>query len=449
MVGAREHNWHSRTWRIAAPVIITNVSVPLLGIVDTAVVGRLPGPEFVGAVAVGALIFHLLYHGCNFLRMGTTGLTAQSFGARDGTEVRTWLGRAVVLGAAVGLMLAILQIPIFSLASWIIGASDTVTPLAETYFSIRIWAAPFALANFALLGWFFGTQNTKAALITQIYMNGINVVLDIWFVIGLDLGVAGVAWATIIGETTALGLGLFLASRQLRRMGGHFDLERLMRAAALVRMFSVNRDIFLRSMCLQASFLTMTSVGARMGDATLAANAVLLHFQTFMAFALDGFAMAAEALTGEALGAGSKRRFRAAAKASSLWAVVFSIFFSLFYLVFGTEIIALITTEPTVREIAGTYLIWPIVMPMIAVWSYQLDGIFIGCTWTRQMRNSMAFSLLVFLCSLYVLVPLIGNHGVWTAVAIMMVTRAATLAWMMPGLVEAIPDNEQSPANNT
>lgn len=434
-------NWHARTWRIAAPVIITNVSVPILGIVDTAVVGRLPGPEYVGAVAVGALIFSLLYHGCNFLRMGTTGLTAQSYGARDGSEVRTWLGRALMLGGAVGLFLAVMQIPIFAAASLIIGASDTVTPLTETYFHIRIWAAPFALANFALLGWFFGTQNTKAALITQIYMNGVNVVLDIWFVMGLDLGVAGVAWATVIGETTALGLGLILARAQLRRIGGRFERATLLRPDALKRMFSVNRDIFIRSMCLQASSVAITAIGARMGDATLAANAVLLHFQTFMAHALDGFAMAAEALTGEALGARSRRNFRAATRATGIWALVFASIFSLFYWGAGEHIIALITTEPTVRAGAEAYLIWTVVLPLFSVWSFQLDGIFIGCTWTRQMRNTMALSLAVFLCSLWVLVPLIGNHGLWASLCVMMTVRALSLASLLPALTRQIPDD--------
>lgn len=440
MVGDSARSWHGRTWRIAAPVIITNVSVPVLGIVDTAVVGRLPGPEYVGAVAVGALIFNLLYHGCNFLRMGTTGLTAQSYGAGDGTEVRTWLGRAVLLGGAVGILMALLQVPIFALAAWVVGASDTVTPLAHTYFSIRIWAAPFALANFALLGWFFGTQNTKAALITQIYMNGINVLFDLWFVMGLDWGVAGVAWATVIGETTALGLGLILAGAHLRRMGGRFDRAALLRTAALKRMFGVNRDIFIRSMCLQASFVAMTSAGARMGDATLAANAVLLHFQTFMAYALDGFATAAEALTGEALGAGSRRRFKAAAKTAGIWAAGFSIVFTLIYLVFGESVIAVITTEPTIRDAAGIYLVWATILPMISVWSFLLDGIFIGCTWTRQMRNSMAMALVVFLISLNFMTPAFGNHGLWAAFAMMMITRAATLAWMLPGLMRQIPE---------
>lgn len=436
--------WHGRTWRIAAPVIITNVSVPVLGIVDTAVVGRLPGPEYVGSVAVGALIFSLLYHGCNFLRMGTTGLTAQSFGARDGTEVRTWLGRSILLGCAIGILMVLLQIPIFAFSAWVIGASDTVTPLSETYFSVRIWAAPFALANFALLGWFFGTQNTKAALITQIYMNGINVILDIWFVMGLGWGVAGVAWATVIGETTALGLGLVFAAAQLRRMGGKFDMAALMRPAALKRMLGVNRDIFIRSTCLQASFLALTAAGARMGDATLAANAVLLHFQTFMAYALDGFATAAEALTGEALGAGSKRRFRAAVRATSVWALGFAVLFSMFYFLAGEAIVALITTDLSVRATAADYLLWAAIMPLVSVWSYQLDGIFIGCTWTRQMRNSMALSLAIFLVALYALVPYLGNHGLWAAMTIMMIARATTLGWMLPGLIRSIPGNDDN-----
>ena len=433
--------WHNRTWRIAAPVIITNVSVPVLGIVDTAVVGRLPGPEYVGAVAVGALIFSLLYHGCNFLRMGTTGLTAQSYGAGDGSEVRTWLGRAVLVGAAVGVLMVLLQWPIFELAALIVGPSDTVRPLSETYFSVRIWAAPFALANFALLGWFFGVQNTRAALITQIYMNGVNVVLDIWFVQGLGWGVEGVVWATVFSEITALFLGLLLAARHMHRMGGQFDLQALLLPSALRRMFSVNRDIFIRSMCLQASFVIMTAVGARMGDTALAANAVLLHFQTFMAYALDGFATAAEALTGEAMGARSRRRFNAAFRASAQWALVFSVVFSLAYWAFGTSVIAMITTEAGVRAAAGEYLIWATVLPIISVWSYQLDGVFIGCTWSRQMRNSMALSLLAFLISLPLLVPVFHNHGLWIAFIIMMISRAVTMALMLPKLAEQIHDD--------
>lgn len=430
--------WHRRTWRIALPVIVTNVSVPVLGIVDTAVVGRLPGPEFVGAVAVGALIFSLLYHGCNFLRMGTTGLTAQSFGARDGREVRTWLVRALMLGGAVGLIMVVLQWPIFEVSAFIIGPSDNVRPLTEEYFRIRIWAAPAALANFALLGWFFGVQNTRAALITQIYMNGINALLDIWFVLGLGWGIAGVAWATVIGESTAALLGLFLAALHLRKLGGHFNRAAIMQAAPLKRMLGVNRDIFLRSMCLQSVFVILTAIGARMGDSILAANAILLHMQVFVAYALDGFATAAEALTGEAKGARSRAKFTAAVRASFTWALIFAVAFSGLTIVLGPFVIDFLTISESVRGMAREYLIWSIVLPLVSVWSFQLDGIFIGCTWSREMRNSMALSLLIYLASLPILVPAYGNHGLWAAFLILMAARAVTMGWMLPKLQRSI-----------
>lgn len=430
--------WHLRTWRIALPVIVTNVSVPIMGIVDTAVVGRLPGPEYVGAVAIGALIFNLLYHGCNFLRMGTTGLTAQSFGARDGREVRTWLVRALIFGASIGVMMVVLQWPIFEMSAFIIGPSENVLPLSREYFEIRIWSAPAALANFALLGWFFGVQNTRAALITQIYMNGINAVLDIWFVLGLGWGVAGVAWATVIGETTAVFLGLLLAGRHLRKMGGHFDRAQIMQTAPLKRMLGVNRDIFIRSMCLQSVFVILTALGARMGDTVLAANAILLHIQVLTAYALDGFSNAAEALSGEAKGARNRTNFISAIRTTVFWSFLLAIVFSGMTAIFGPYMIDALTVVTAVRETARTYLIWSIFLPLVSVWSFQLDGIFIGCTWTREMRNAMIVSLTVYLAVIPILVPPYANHGLWSAFMVLMAARALTLGWMLPRLQREI-----------
>ncbi len=438
-MGAEESRyWHRRTWRIALPVIVTNVSVPVLGIVDTAVVGRLPGPEYVGAVAVGALIFNLLYHGCNFLRMGTTGLTAQSFGARDGREVRTWLARALMLGGVLGALMVILQWPIFEIASLIVGPSDSVRPLTEEYFSIRIWSAPAALANYALLGWFFGTQNTRAALITQIYMNGINALLDFWFVMGFGWGVAGVAWATVTGETTAVILGLYLARKRLNTMGGRFDFIRIMQAAPIKRMLSVNGDIFVRSMCLQAVFVILTAIGARMGDTALAANAILLHIQILTAYGLDGFSTAAEALAGEAKGARNRRNFNAAIRTTATWACFLAVIFSGLTALFGPLMIDALTVDEDVRTSARAYLIWSIFLPVISVWSFQLDGIFIGCTWSREMRNAMILSLLIYLAALPLLIPAFGNHGLWCAFMILMAARAMTLGVLLPKLQREI-----------
>jgi MATE family multidrug resistance protein len=427
-------NWNRKTWALAGPVILSNVSVPLLGAVDTAVVGQLPGPHYLGGVAVGALIFSVIYGGCNFLRMGTTGLTAQSLGAGNPDEVRGWLARAGLLAVAVGILLIAIQAPVIWASLKIVNPSQQVAPLTEAYFSIRIWGAPFALLNFALLGWFFGIQNTRAALATQIFMNGVNIVLDLWFVLGLGWGVEGVAWATLIAEISAVALGLWLATRNLDAIGGHWQPARIFDTARLARMVKVNGDIFIRSMCLQAAFVMMTAIAARMGDLMLATNAVLLNFQIFSAYAMDGFANAAEALTGEAVGARNRDRFRRAVRASSLWALIFSAAFAVFFFVAGPSLIDILTGVEAVRATARIYLPWMVVLPMISVWSFQLDGIFIGATWTTEMRNGMAMSLSVFALALYLMVPGMGNHGLWLAFSVFMVARALTLGAVYPRL---------------
>jgi MATE family multidrug resistance protein len=431
-------NWNRKTWSLAGPVILSNISVPLLGAVDTAVVGHLPGPHYLGAVAVGALIFSVIYQGCNFLRMGTTGLTAQSLGARDPDEVRTCLARAALLAVSVGVLLIALQSPVIWASLQIINPGPQVQPMADAYFSIRIWGAPMALLNLALLGWFFGIQNTRAALATQVFMNGVNIVLDLWFVLGLGWGVEGVAWATLIAEVSAIALGAWMVRRNLSRVGGHWHVRGVINAERLARMFWVNGDIFIRSMCLQAAFVLIISIGARMGDLTLAANAVLLNFQIFSAYAMDAFANAAEALTGEAVGARNRKQFRKAVKASSLWALIFSALFSIFYFAVGPLLIDLLTSIDTVRVAAREYLPWMVVLPLFSVWSFQLDGIFIGSTWTTEMRNGMAMSLVVFGVALFLLVPALENHGLWLSFCLFMVTRALTLGAVYPRLERTV-----------
>ncbi len=430
--------WHARVWRLAGPAIATNVSVPLLGAVDTAVVGRLPGPEYVGAVAVAALIFSLAYQGCNFLRMGTTGLTAQSFGARDGTEVRTWLARSTILGGGIGILFILLQAPIYELARLIIAPSPAVDPLARDYFDIRIWGAPASLINFAMLGWFLGVQNARAALITQLFLNGVNAALDFWFVLGLGWGVAGVAWATLIAEISAAILSLWIAASMLRRMGGRLDRRALTAAQPIRRMLAVSRDMFLRSLCLQTTFAAMTAIGSRFGDTALAANAVLLHFQIFMAYALDAFSHAAGSLTGAAYGARSRRQFDAAVQVCALWASLFAVVFSLAYAAAGERIVDLVTTVEAVRQTAYLYLPWLVFSPVISIAGFLFDGVFTGCTWSRQMRDSMAFSLVAYLVALAVLTPAYGNHGLWAAFLVLMLARGVSMAWYYRRLVGTV-----------
>ena len=425
-------------WHLAAPIILSNVSVPLLGAVDTAVVGHLPGAHYIGGVAVGSLIFSFVYWGFGFLRMGTGGLTAQAFGAGNADEVRSVFARAALLAGLLGLAVVALQWPLGELALTLVNASSDVEQLADQYYYIRIWGAPAALLNYAMVGWFIGIRDARSALIMQVAMNGTNILLDLWFVIGLGLGVAGVAWATLISEVGAIFIGALLLRRNLKRIGGTWRRESILARAPLVRLLVVNRDIFIRTLGLQLSFATFTAIGARMGDAALAANAVLMIFQSIMAYALDGFAHAAEALAGGYLGARDRAKFRHAVKVSSMWALAFAAFFTLVYLMFGGLIIDTITNIPDIRMLAREYLIWTVISPLISVWSFQLDGIFIGATRTADMRNAMLQSVVIYVAALAILVPAYGNHGLWAALMVLMVARAITLGLRYPALERSI-----------
>ena len=367
-------------WRLAGPIILSNVSVPLLGAVDTAVVGHLQGAHNIGAVAVGVMAFSVLFWGFGFLRMGTSGLAAQALGAGDGDEVRAVLGRALLLGGLFSIALIVLQGPASALTMAMMEPGPAVRPLAETYFTIRIWGAPAALANFALLGWFIGTQNTKAPLYVQVALNGVNIGLDLLFVLGFGWGVDGVAWATLIAEWSALLFWLWPLLTHLKRLGGRWSRPAIVDAARHRRLLAINSDIFLRTLCLQASFVIFMRMGAAQGDLVLAANAVLFNFQAVMSYALDAFAHAASSLTGHALGRGDRARFRRAVIASGRWALLFALLYGAAYLLAGPALIAVMTDIPAVRAEAGIYLPWLIASPLVSVWSYHLDGIFIGAT---------------------------------------------------------------------
>jgi len=425
-------------WALALPIMLSNVSVPLLGAVDTAVVGHLPGAHYIGAVALGGLIFSFVYWGFGFLRMGTTGFTAQALGAKDGDEVRSMLARAIIAAVILGLCVIALQWPLKTLAFTLIDASSQVEGLAGEYYQIRIWGAPAALANYALVGWFIGVRNTRAALIMQLVMNGLNIILDLWFVNGLGLGVAGVAWASLISEIFAVAVGLLLTRHNLREIGGHWISKRIFDSQRLLRLLTVNVDIFIRTLCLQAGFALFTAQAAKMGDMVLAANAILLNFQSIMAYALDGFALAVEALAGGFLGAGDRQGFRQAVKTSTGWAFGFAVMFSLLFAVLGGPMIDVMTNIDDIRTLTRTFMPWMILMPILSVWSFQLDGIFIGATRTGDMRNAMIISLIVFLVALPLLIPGFHNHGLWSAFAIFMIARAVTLGLYYPALERSV-----------
>jgi len=426
---------HRDVLAIAVPMIFSNVTTPLIGAVDTAVIGQLGSAPLIGAVAVGATIFTFFYWAFGFLRMGTTGLTAQASGAARQREVLATLYRALLVAGAAGLAIIVLQGAIAAAAFTLMGASADVNTAARTYFDIRIWSAPAALVNYALVGWFIGLGRAGMAFRLQLLLNLTNIGLDALFVLGFGWGIAGVAAGTLIAETGAAVVGIAVALRAAE--GVKLRAWRVFNAGKLKRMIAVNGDIMIRTLGLLFAFSFFTAQGARSGDLILAANAVLMHFLSVSAYFLDGVAYATEALTGKAIGARDPKRFSAAVRLSSVWAAALSLATGAAFWLAGGAIIDVMTVNTAVREVARDYLFWAALAPLIGVACFQLDGIFIGATRTRDMRNMMLISLAVYLGAWALLTPLLGNHGLWAALMVLFVVRALTLAWRFPSLERA------------
>ncbi|MEN8832872.1 MAG: MATE family efflux transporter [Pacificibacter sp.] len=424
---------HKRVLAIALPIVLSNATVPILGVVDTGVVGQMGLAAPIGAVGLGTVILSSIFWLFGFLRMGTTGLVAQARGAGNAGEVSALLSRVMMIAAAAGLTLIVLQVPILWLAFQVAPASAEVESLARSYISIRIWSAPFAIAVFGLTGWLIASERSRAVLVLQLWMNGLNVVLDIWFVLGLGWGVQGVASATVIAEISGALLGLYLCRSALAHPNWWmwsqiFDMERVMNMAR------VNTDIMIRSVLLLAIMVSFAFFGSGFGDLTLAANHILMQFVQITAFALDGFAFTAEVLVGQAMGAGSAVALRRGALMASFWGLLICTALAVVFAVFGGAIVDVMTTAPDVQSEARRFLPWMVAVPLVGLCAWMLDGVFIGATRTRDMRNMSAISLAVYLAAVYTLSPLFGAHGLWAALLISYVARGATLAWKYPEL---------------
>ena len=423
---------------MAWPIILANVTVPLLGAVDTAVVGHLPEPYYIGAVAIGAMLFNYLYHLFNCLRMGTTGPTAQARGAGDHAEVRAMIGRALLLAAVIGSVIVALQLPIIAFAFWIIKASAQVEHYAREYFLIRVWAMPAVLGSYAIIGWFYGLRNVRTPLVIQIFVNCLNIVLALIFVFVFDWGVPGVATASLIAEYAGLLLGLYSVWRTLRDLPDDGRRARLLDPVQLRRMVAINGDIVLRTICVVSVLGFFMAKSAELGDVQLAANQVLHHFLIFTSFALDGVAHAAEAILGESVGRRDRAAFLHGMRVVFLWSGVIGLINILIYAVAGHAIIALMTSIPEVRAAAANYLWWPVLMPLASVWAYTYDGVYLAATRTRIMRNTVMASFVIFLTLLYTLMPLIGNAGLWIAVGGFLTGRGALLHVFFPRVLRTI-----------
>lgn len=431
---------HRRILKIAFPIVLANVTVPLLGLVDTGVIGQLGEAVPIGAVGIGAVILSSIYWVFGFLRMGTTGLTSQAHGAGNAGEVRALLLRGLMIGGAAGLVMILLQMPIFWAAFQISPASAEVESLARSYLSIRVFSAPAAIAIYGITGWLIALERTRAVLVLQIWMNGLNILLDLWFVLGLGWGVEGVAAATFLAEWSGLIFGLWLCRRGMADLFA-VNWKTVFDPVRLRRMAVVNGDIMLRSILMLAAFTSFLFLGAGLGDLTLAANQVLLQFLHITAYALDGFAFAAETLVGQALGAGQRSSIRRSAVLTSGWGLAMVSLMALAFAVFGQPIIAIMTTAPDVRAEAALYLPWIVVAPLIGIAAWMFDGIFIGATRTQEMRNGMLISFLVYCAAVWLLQPLYGNHGLWAALMVFNATRGVTLALWYPRLEAAAQAN--------
>ena len=425
----------ARVFAIAGPAMIANLTTPLIGIVSTMAIGRLGEPAMLGGVAMASVIFDCLFWLFAFLRMGTVAFTAQSLGAGETGELRAHLARGLVVAALIGAGLILLQVPIAAIVLDAMGGSANVTAAAKTYFMIRIWSAPLALGNYVVLGWLIGQARAGLALSTQIAINLTNMAVTVVLVLALQMGIAGAAIAAVAAETTGLLLGLLVAQRLMRgslfvAAAVLFDRDRMM------RMLAVNRDIMIRTGALITAFLFFTAQGARAGDITLAANAVLNNFLLISAFFLDGLANAAEQLCGQAYGARDRTAFSGATRLVVAWGFAFALAVALVFLLFGAHFIDIMTASEDVRRLARDFLIFVIVSPLLAVFAFAFDGVYIGATWARDMRNLMVASLVIFLSAWWALRSF-GNAGLWGALLVHYAARGGLEAARYPALLKA------------
>ena len=423
----------AQVFAIAGPAMVANLTTPLIGIVSTTAIGRLDDAALLGGVAIASVLFDCMFWLFGFLRMSTVAFTAQSLGAGQTHELSAILVRGFIVAGLIGVALIILQIPLATLLLGAMGGSEGVTRAAKTYFTIRIWSAPLALANYVVLGWLIGQARARLALATQIAINVVNAAATVLLVLVLNAGIAGAAIAAVIGETAGLLLGVLIAGRLMQGKPA-IDRATLFERAKLMRMLAVNRDILIRTAALIAAFLFFTAQGARAGDVTLAANAVLNNLLLVSAFFLDGLATAAEQLCGRAYGARDRYAFAGAVRLVVVWGFGFSLAVTAVFALFGPALIDVMTASPEVRRVARDFLLFVTLSPMLAVFAFAYDGVYIGATWARDMRNLMVLSLLIFLAAWFALRSF-GNAGLWGAFLVHYAARGGLEALRYPALL--------------
>lgn len=426
---ARIDTLNHKIWQIAWPAILSNISIPLLGIVDTAILGHLETTQYLGAVAIGASILAFLYWGFGFLRMGTTGLVARARGAGDAERELSVVCQSLVLALALAALVVLFHPWWLQLGLWLMEPGAALEPLATNYLSIRVYSAPAVLITYSIVGWFIGRQNTRWPMVFVVITNVLNIALDVLFIIVLDMKSEGAAWATLLAEYVGCALALGALFRQLDLDALHTVRQGLLKWRAYSDLLESNRHLFIRTMCLLFGFAFFTAMSTRMGESTLAANTIMLQMLMLAAYGLDGFAFAVEGLAGNAAGAGDLKRFHQVVSACWRWSLKTTALICTVFALLGPQIYPLFTVHQEVLDILQQYHIWLVLMPLVAVGSYLLDGVFIGTAKTRYMMHTMLVSLcLVYLPSWYLLQSM-GNQGLWIAFALFNGARGLSLAW--------------------
>lgn len=427
--------------KLAIPIILANASVPLLGLVDTAVIGQMGSTADLAAIALASLIFSFVYWGFGFLRMGTTGFISQAVGSNDQNELHALLFRTIILGSAIGLILIILQQPIHALASSFLSASPDVNLLVKDYFDIRIWGAPATLVTFALMGTLIGLGWTKQVLIVQLLLNGLNILLNILFVVFLNMGVKGIALGTLLAEWVTVLYALYLIFHKLE-VGP--ITKRFKELSVLIfdkekakAIFIVNSDIMIRTLALLGGFAWFARQGANFGDATLAANHILLQFISMSAYCLDGFANVTEMIVGQAYGAKKRQRFIRAVIDNTVVAAVSALILSVILLLFGHLFIQLLTPDTNLQTIANQHKSLAAFYIFVSFVAFQLDGVFVGVTKSKAMRNSTVIGLISMLFAGYLLSPALGNVGLWVALIVFIIARGIVLTIYYPKILSS------------
>lgn len=415
--------------RLAIPNIISNVTIPLLGMVDLAIMGHLGSEIYVGAIALGVIIFNFIFWGFGFLRMGTSGFTAQAYGARDLGEMITILARSLVVALGAGLLIVVLQKPIVLLSFYLIHGSAEVETLATQYYSIRIWSAPATLCLYAFTGWFLGMQNARLTMMVTLLINVLNIGLNFLFVYGFEMKVEGVALGSLLGQYGGLILAIVFFLRYYSKLLKRFRFAALKQWAGFKRFFLVNKDILLRTLFLIVTFSFFTARSAAENDSILAVNTLLLQFLFIFSYFIDGFAYAAESLVGKFTGAKDPVRLRSVIRRLFAWGFFLSIPFTIIYLVWNEPILSILTNNRELITLSRDYMPWVVLVPFLSFAAFIWDGIFIGATTAAPLRNTLfVATFLVFLPVYFISRGTIGNHGLWLAMLLFMVTRGVMLS---------------------